>query len=422
MQQPITTTEHGFIDKAKVPDGLRLHNPGVDKLPVHLGLDKDCKLSYYIGADWLTDGRVDPEKDIALVVRPKFENIDYASMFSAAFEVDDVHVADYFSSFFAIDFDKPWIEAEGLDSVLTPLIITIFTASVKNLLYRGLMRGYVEKEENLNCHMKGKLLLSRQIRGNDIPGMKHKMYCRYSEYTYDIPPNRLIKKALLFSKSYLAATAVPCDALLSQVDLALTGFIHVGEEMDPSRLRGFKENKLYKGYGRVLQLAKLIFRRFDYNLDASKKEHKTVPVFWIDMPRLFEMHVLSILRKSYGSTIRFQVSGYRGRMIPDYIKIDEPLILDAKYKPYDEDVISKEDIREVAGNSRDLKIRSLMGLELDDRTMLDCIILYCKPDAPLPDLASNKLLDCQQLVKVDGYIGFYELAIPLPLIRQESVS
>ena len=45
--------------------------------PMHLGINEKLEASYYIGADWLV------EKQLALVVLPKVEKIDFVQMLGA---------------------------------------------------------------------------------------------------------------------------------------------------------------------------------------------------------------------------------------------------------------------------------------------------------------------------------------------------
>ena len=75
------------------------------KEPKYLGIYDYCA-SYYIGASWLH------KNELAVIVTPKMENIDFVTMFLAALEADTKNESDYFSQCYGIQFDESTIETD----------------------------------------------------------------------------------------------------------------------------------------------------------------------------------------------------------------------------------------------------------------------------------------------------------------------
>jgi len=158
--------------------------------------------------------------------------------------------------------------------------------------------------------------------------------------------------------------------------------------------------------------------------------------FCIDMPRLYEMYVLNLLRKAYPGQIKFQVDG-RCKTKVDYIKNGgkEKLILDAKYKPqYNEGNQGiLDDIREISGYARDKKILKALNwvpeIDCNDGDCLPkCVIIY--PDRTVKLNADSEYVDDDyeeisefnpsgivndpKTKEIPGFAGFYKIAVPLP--------
>lgn len=170
---------------------LDFKEPDYEGEPKYLGITPDMRANYYIGADWLT-----AEK--AIVITPKMPDIDYVRMFMAALRF--APSASYFSKFYGINCSGKKIESEKLDGILTPLLLIHFLSAVNKLLEKGLKKGYVDQEENLQSKIKGKVMMSKQYSKNIANHRPDRIMCCYHEYSADIPENRLIKKALLFAK------------------------------------------------------------------------------------------------------------------------------------------------------------------------------------------------------------------------------
>ena len=84
----------------------------------------------------------------------------------------------------------------SLDIERMPLLdvfVRLFLNEVNILIKRGIARLYQTEDENLT-YLKGKLLVSQQVRHNLV--MKYRHYMSYDELSTDRPENRLIRSAL----------------------------------------------------------------------------------------------------------------------------------------------------------------------------------------------------------------------------------
>lgn len=409
----------------------------------YLGVIKDgesLKAHYYIGASWFIKDKC------AFVVKPKVD-VDYIKLFMTALEMNSENEAEYFSNYYYIDFEKPAIKTNALDNVITPLLILHYISLLKHLVSKGLKKGYVVRDENLQSKIRGRILLQRHLTKNVFAKREDRVFCRFQDFTEDIPENRILKKALSFSvrfinqyesfKSYLQELT----PLLSVVGSA---FENVSEEVTIAQVTKVNAGKIFRHYEAAIKVAKLILRHFDYSIDNVSGKSQDVRPFCIDMPRLYEMYVLSLLRKAYGDQIKFQVKGCRKTQV-DYIKKseNEKLIIDAKYKPrYSESNQGiLDDIREISGYARDEKILKALDWKPEEEYTKGnyfpkCLIIYPDPDtrfkrekddsedeteeSAMVELTGDFpkdgfLCDSLHLRKIPGFKDFYKIAVPLPM-------
>ncbi len=392
------------------------------QVPRFLGITPDYKASYYIGADWLSD-------DLPIVVTPKMENIDYMKMFLCALDFE--LPSDYFSLFYGIDFDKKEITHDGLKDDVTPLLIIHFLSTVKRLLKRGLKKDYVLQEENLNSKVKGHIQISKNIQKNIIPQRLDRIYCRFQEYTIDHPENRLLKKALLFVERYLSqhADLNAMNRLRCELNASLSHFEMVSDEIELSQIRTITNNKLYREHTEAVKLAKQILRRFSYSIHAVSSSSQKVPAFWMDMSRLYEVYVYSLLHRAYGDKIEFQVPGYGGTAV-DFVKKDQNLIIDTKYKPHygDGNKGIIDDVRQISGYARDEKIlKRLHGDDWNEDFVPHCLIIYPDKEEQLiesEDEEKDKEVKgfegidlIKEAARIKAFNKFYKLSVSLPVVN-----
>lgn len=362
--------------------------------------------SYVIGAQWI-------DEQESLVITPKVgcDRIDFLRLFSGCLQSGIE--AKALSKIYEIDLDQPRIKAPELQSVLSPLIIVHFLSVVREVLRAGLKKDYVQREENLK-KVKGYIAILRHERTNVLRKRPDKVYCRYQEYSVDIPENRLLKKALIFSRQILST--LPQGASRASLEHALhqclSAFAHVGDEIEVSELKHFKYQKLFRTYSEAIRLAQIILRRYDYSLTNIESKEEACPVFWLDMSLLFEHYVLGLLREAYGDKVKYQAKGHTGR--PDFICHDPILVMDAKYIPRFNGggKINSYIIRQLSGYARD---RELFGERPSQP--IPCLVIYPKlgkAENPFLGKAIKELL----LEEEETAWRFYRFAVPLPTLEE----
>lgn len=415
--------------------------------PVLLGIKYESRqeqlsASYYIGATWLIPGK------LSAIVEPRIENLNLAEMFNVALSVSSTKEADYFAKCYGIDFDSEPIEVTSSQVSLTPLLVLHFLSLLQKLVKTGLKKGYVTIDENMKSKIKGKLLISQHLRKNILAKRADRNFCRYQEYSADIPENRLLKKALLFAQRYAQQNKSLEKKASNDINKLLAVFENVSDEISISQVQKIAKNKLFKLYPETCKVAKMILQNYGYSISNIKPEdkvHKVQP-YWIDMARLFELYVYSKLNEVYPDQIIFQAEG-SGRTKADYVKKrtekqNDGIVIDAKYKPKynNSKSIALDDVREVCGYARDEKILKEMGYDLKKEVppTVNCLIIFPKN---LEEKPENKTEDCTEyeningskntlefldksefltnLKKAKGYYKFYKTAITLPIRKNQ---
>ena len=284
-------------------------------------------------------------------------------------------------------------------------------------------KSYYKVERNLNARVKGKVLVAETLKKNVLKNKPLNTVCQYEEFGLNGLENRLLKKALIFVQRYLPTLSIPNSTVYTTdiFNYITPAFETVDSDINLNDIKHTKTNAFYKEYAEGLRLARLILKRFGYNITTiDKKDKVKVPPFWIDMSKLFELYVLGLLKDRFGNQVDFQISGNYGDA--DYLvkKQDHKMIVDAKYKTYynenfkgqcqwKRDNIAK-DIRQLSGYARDKKILSKLGV--DYNTIVDCLIIYPEMDG-LSDLRDANL----KSVDIDQFIQFYKIGVQLPQVK-----
>ena len=393
-------------------------------IPKYLGIDQNFTASYYIGASWLI------ENELAVVVTPKMDNIDFVQMFLTALRMEEKYKKDYFSKCYGICLDEPPIETTTQLNQLTPMLVLHYISVLYRLAQRGLKKNYITQEENLKSKVKGRIMMGRHLQKNVFVQRADCVFCQFQEYTDDTPENRLLKRALLFADKFvnssmrqkLSATYIP-----HRLSRLKAQFSHISDDIEPYQIQHLATNKLYKDYRDAVRVAKMLLRCFDYSIaKVDDDNHSTLP-FWIDMSRLYEMWVWSKLDAAYPEQIEFQVEGHCKSQV-DYIKVsaNEKVIMDAKYKPHYEDsnrgILA--DIREISGYARDRKILNSLGANDDE---VKCVIIYPQQEFLIQEESDDPIDDCKEAVtfengdllpqcsEIKWFRNFYKISVPLPV-------
>lgn len=333
--------------------------------------------SYFrIGAEWL-----DTEQTRPVVVVPKMENIDFISMFMTCLQTSET--ADGFSSIYDIDFDAKPIKSKALSSVLSPLLVVQFLMTVKRISAKGLRRGYVAREENLN-KVKGRIDIRRNERRNVLMGHNERIYCKFDEFSENTPENRLLKKALTVSYKMISKMSdhSSYSTISAMCNHCLSAFTNVDDEYVDT-LPQMKNNKLYQDYTDAIRFALMILRRQDIAISGGRFMSDIVPVFRMDMALLFEHYTLAKLRHHFGENhVSYQVKSINQRFIADFLihKNEFRAIVDTKYVDGNVSIVAKpEYIKQLCAYARDTVFLKKLGYDVTDEQkipIVPCVILY----------------------------------------------
>jgi 5-methylcytosine-specific restriction enzyme subunit McrC len=374
---------------------------------------KKLNSNFYIGTDWLN------KNEVAIYVAPKLndetQQTDYLKMLFSCLRHSDV--ATHTKNLYEIKFEEPFIDIEQKQDLLTPLLVVQFLQVVKTIVRKGLKKSYYKVEHNLNARIKGKVLVAQTLKQNIIKNKPTKTFCQYDELGFNCIENRILKRTLVFVQKYLAFFPDHSKLVSPVINYCLPAFHEVDENVDLKTLKGITHDSFYKEYKVALHISSLILKRFGYNIkeiDTLTNKTVKVPPFWIDMPKLFELYVLGMLKDKYFNNIKFQIQGTYGQ--PDFVFVseNEKMIIDTKYKrKYQQEKYQAEDIRQLSGYARDTKVLSRLDyLTAEEQdTVIDCLIIY--PDQN----ASEKLSDNLKENQINGFTKFYKMAVKLPVIQ-----
>lgn len=189
----------------------------------------------------------------------------------------------------AYDLPEPFLDApaevHSVDHVLT-VVASRFTTMIEERIDRGLYRAYVEEEGNLTT-VRGRIVIAEDIRHNSI--LRHRTYCRYTEYSWDVPENRVVRQVVRL----LAGLGLP-----PKLRHRLRTLDSVMEEVTPGQyvagdLNRFVYNRLNDDYRPIHRLCRFF-------LEAMSPSDRSGPFnfqgFLLDMNRLFERFVTQVLK------------------------------------------------------------------------------------------------------------------------------
>lgn len=373
---------------------------------------RDGFYSYFrIGAEWL-----DKNQSCPIVVVPKMENIDFINMFMTCLQSSET--ADDFSSIYDIDFEAKPIKSKALSSILSPLLIIQYLMVVKRIAGRGLRKGYINREANLN-KVKGRIDIYKNERLNTLMGHNERVYCKFDEYSENTPENRLLKKALkvsldMISKMSDHSSYVTLSAMCNQ---CISAFVNVDDEYT-GIVTQVKHNKLYQDYTDAIRFALMILRRQEIAVSGGHFMSDMVPVFRIDMALLFEHYALAILRDYIGPAhVDYQVKS-GNRFIADFLihKNEFKAIIDSKYVDGSSQTVAKpEYIKQLSAYARDKVFLKKLGYDVSDEDkipIVPCIILY--PTVNRISIRESSLF----LKPISKTVKFYTIPISIPTYIQ----
>lgn len=368
---------------------------------------------YYLGLSWLDENKY------ALLINPKLNNnpqepdtiqIDYYKMLFSC--LDHPEIVDEIEELFEIKWDEPTIEIENKEDVLTPFLIIQFLTLVKSIARKGLKKSYYKVEKNLNSKVKGKVLIGSTIKHNLLKYKFLNTYCEYEEFGVNGLENRLLKKTLCFINIYLPNRLKQNQFNYFQETLnyITPAFENVSDKIDLREIRFTKNNAFFKEYDQAIRLAKVILKRFSYNISNVAKEKIETHPFWIDMSKLFELYTFGLLKDRFGKDVKYHFTHHGNEL--DYILNSGELkmVIDAKYKRYDSRKVENSDVRQVSGYARLEKVYNYLGKTYPES--IDCLIIY--PDV-INGFDNLKSIEFKEY-PIKDYNGVFKLGVKLPLI------
>ena len=373
---------------------------------------------YYIGALWLVKHHkfvyIEPKmnkKQIAEgspIQEEEWAEIDYLKMLLSITGLDPKDTQDLIK----IYWDEPPITIEQQKDTLTPFLMVQFLLLLKRIVRKGLKKSYYTVEENLNSRIKGKIQLAKHLKQNVFKNKLTAHVCRYQEFGMDSLENRFLNKVLQFIISfknthpnYFAGNDKSISELITYCS---PHFELISEEIDVENLKKLTTNTFFKEYEEAIRIGKHILKRFSYNITETTQQKVTIPPFWIDMPKLFELYVYKKLQEQFGrEAVTYHLTA-------DYTELDfllntpeYKMVIDAKYKPIYEGNRVIDDICQVSGYARLERVYQKLGLK-DSNELIDCLIIY-------PSLDEDTNFNLKDK-KIAGYRNIYKQGISIPLI------
>lgn len=371
---------------------------------------KHLSLSYFIGVDWLI------KNEKAIYVEPKLnegtKQTNYLEMLFSALKHPEI--SSFTDDLFDIKWDQPQIEIQQHQDHLTPILVVQFLKIVQNIVRKGLKKSFYKVEENLNSRVKGKILVSKTIKQNLVKNKPLQTFCSFDEFGINNLENRLLKKALIFVRRYMPTLRIPQskEYIDNVFNYVMPAFEFISEDVSLHDIKHGKYNPFYREYSEGIRMARLILKRFGYNITNTEKEIIKTPPFWIDMSKLFELYVLGLLKDRFGSSVIYHFNSNFQEL--DYLinSQEYKMVVDAKYKTKYKETYDKEDIRQVSGYARMKNVYE--KLQYDSEKLIDCLIIY--PDSE-KGLESLKQVDLKKDT-ISQFEKFYKVGVELPLINQ----
>ena len=279
-----------------------------------------------------------PSSKVILSINPK-TLVNYLELlsYSQSIHCNDQKCLLYYDSKIRVDIE------EG-DTFLE-VIGALFLIELKRIIKKGLFREYVKKEDNSN-YLKGKLMISNQIKTNYICP---KFQCRYFDSTID----NFTNEAILFATVKLVNKLRNGNEEIKKIRVGLINCVNllkdeisIKDSILPSELIKINKSAVIRKtphYKDIIDLTSMIINQSFY----KSIENNTVRCcnFLIDMNVVFERVVFGLLQKILNE--KYELSDqkrYRAKniftlksiqLIPDITILknsSEFGLVDAKYK------------------------------------------------------------------------------------------
>lgn len=415
--------------------------------------DKTVELrsNYFVGIDWLTKDRfihvdsklnhgiIDSYEIATSIDKESISGEEIHSIQKEAeiniknginYEIDiiamllevtsNADIVKFTHNLFIIDWDAPEIPITQKQDLLTPFLIVTFLKLLKVIVKKGLKKSYYKVTENLNNRVKGKVLVSQQVKQNIFKNRFTQTVCEYQVFGEDSAENRFLKKVFQFCSRYAENNTrffKDTNKISATIKYITPSFERISLSKDYDEIKHFKHSLFFLEYKEAVKIGQYILRTFSYNITKTTEQKVSTPPFWIDMPKMFELYVFArLLNDNCGLTaanLNYQFSTYGNSL--DFLICNAQgnikIVLDTKYKlKYNYGKIH-DDIRQVAGYARLNKVKLQIPCLKEE---IPCLIIYPK----LVEEVGKVNLHVDQLLnfKINAYHKVYKLGIDLPLI------
>lgn len=251
--------------------------------------------------------------------------------------------------------DGATLEASG-DSLIE-LFALLFVEASERVLRRGLLSGYVEREDDLPM-VRGRILGDRQVL--ERFGQLDRIICRFDELEHDVVENRLLAAALQVASPLV--TSAGLQRRISRLRGVLEPICDT-DQLDLADARAtLTYNRLNAHYETAHQLAWLLLNALGVDDLVAPGETRSFS-FLLNMNQLFERFAARVVEQVLPA-VRYRVTSqlpYRSvvwnvssqrpytNIIPDVVverrgESDCRVAIDAKYKLYDERGFDPSDI------------------------------------------------------------------------------
>lgn len=360
--------------------------------------------------------------EIGKVSKTNHREIDFLKMLLEVYsgQVEEKYLKDIVT----IYWDEKRIPIEQHQDQLTPFLIVQFLQLLKKIVRKGLKKSYYKVQENLNGHVKGKILIGKQLKQNVFKNRLTSTICEYQVFGVDSVENRFLKKVLRFVSSYVDNHPMLFNSNQQDVKNLISycrpAFELVGEDVEIHQLKHLKANPFFKEYKEAIKIGQYILKRFAYNITHTTEQKVETPPFWIDMPRLFELYVYHQLRKANPERkgdLHYQFSTYGNALDLLITYNKQPIVVDMKYKLHYKHGHIHEDIRQVSGYARLKRVRD--ECNVTDDSNINCLVIY--PKVENADLVDYSLDNISKLLNEDNmikpYYKVFKLGVELPWIN-----
>jgi 5-methylcytosine-specific restriction enzyme subunit McrC len=219
---------------------------------------------------------------------------------------------------------------------LLEIFIALFIRELAKLIQKGVVKDYVNIEEN-NNFLKGRLLFNQNAKYNFIH--KERFYVSYDEFITNRPENRLIKSTLdfLLKRSVSSENQKGIREFLFTFDE-----IPLSDNIDIDFLK-VRTNRLMSHYKMALDWCRIFLKKESF---TNFRGNSVALALLFPMEKIFEDFVsIMFKRQNPELAVRLQSrgkylvekhgNGPKFQLIPDivaYGKPPKPIILDAKWK------------------------------------------------------------------------------------------